>query len=111
LTELYLRLLFILMGASYDFKCAKCGYCEEISGEADCGMVFSTKPGICKDCNRLIDIIDRYQEWYLEKYPELRSSINVCPHCKGAHIELIDDLYCPRCGGPMEKGDLAAFWD
>ncbi len=99
------------MGASYDFKCTKCGYGEEISGEADCGMVFSTRPGLCKDCRRLVDVIDRYQDWYLGKHPELHSKIKTCPHCKGANIEFVMDLTCPRCGSPMQKGELTAFWD
>ncbi len=99
------------MGASYEYSCSNCGYREEISGEEDCGMVFSTRPGVCRDCKRLVDVIVNYQEWYLEKYPENGMLMNKCRLCKGTNIDFIERIDCPLCGENMKKGDLVAFWD
>ncbi len=37
------------MGTRYTFKCNKCGYDVESSGDYDCGMITEMRPYICNE--------------------------------------------------------------
>jgi len=48
-----------IMGRSYIFECAKCGYRAKVSGRADRGVAFFVQSILCRDCKELYDAVVR----------------------------------------------------
>jgi len=48
-----------VMGRSYWFECAKCGYRAKVSGRADRGVNLFVQTILCRDCRELYDVVTR----------------------------------------------------
>lgn len=103
------------MGTHCTFTCCGCGYAEDISGGEDLGMFARTRTAVCPACRRLVDVVVAFNESHLSRYPEERGKLDRCPHCGGTELALLAEspeaIACPRCGKPMRKGAISAFWD
>ncbi len=98
------------MGASYKFRCRKCGYEAEVAGEKSFGMFARTETKRCTECNTITDVTTSYQDWFLKKNPELKDNLNKCGNCSSTKAVPWDGR-CPRCDELMEKGELVGLWD
>ena len=106
------------MGTSYTFKCDKCSYSVESSGETSSGMHYVVSPHICNDCKIITDVaIGMFGRPYLrasfdnpKKYelPDFimkrRNEFYKCEKCEGDNIIEWDAETgeCPKCEGKME---------
>ena len=60
------------MGTRYTFKCNKCGYDVESTGDLDYGFHAVLRPYICNDCNIVTDAIVGIQKNGLKTPEEMR---------------------------------------
>ncbi len=96
------------MGARFTFKCTKCNYTVESSGDKDCGMFAVVQPYICNDCRVVIDVqIGEYGKVIPpEKLDEeQKKSYYRCYECNGINLTLWSSKCrkCPKCGGRMQQ--------
>ena len=113
------------MGSLYTFKCNKCNYSVQTSGEHDVGMVAVTNTYVCNSCKEIVDVlIGLHGETFLKeeiriKKEQDRSLDGVefyrCPQCGSDNITEWDTQgkSCPKCHGNMsidENGEII-LWD
>ena len=106
------------MGQWYLFKCTKCDYRVESSGELDYGMQAVVRPFICNDCKEVVDVTVGEYGQVLDKNnpPEFDSEdFYICPICKGENLTVWYPRYrkCPKCGGWMKRDNdkPIVLWD
>ena len=117
------------MGTSCTFKCNKCGYDVQSTGDFDFGMVAVVRPYICNDCNIVTDaLVGEYgKEYPKESFenPEesglsdyivgMKDEFYTCEECDGKNLTLWNPKWrkCPKCSGRMklDKDGLMADWD
>jgi DNA-directed RNA polymerase subunit RPC12/RpoP len=116
-----------IVGAIYTFKCKKCSYDVESSGDFDFGMHAVVRPYICNDCNIVTDALVGQQgvEYPKEQIenpegndiPELvlldKDEYYTCEKCNGKNLTVWNPKWrkCPKCGHRMIKGSEIALWD
>lgn len=107
-----------IMGSTYLFRCTKCDYKVESSGELDWGMLAVVRPFICKDCTEVVDVTIGECGQVFEKNTKEKLRVDgmyKCPICKGENITVWHPRYrkCPKCGGWMkrDKGGPIMLWD
>ena len=116
------------MGTLYTFKCNKCGYDVESSGDFDFGMHAVVRPYICNDCNIVTDVLVGQQgvEYPKEQIEnpkgdeaskfllfEDKDEYYTCEKCNGKNLTVWNPKWrkCPKCGHRMIKGSEIALWD
>ena len=121
------------MGIRLTFKCNKCGYDVDSTGDLSYGMEAVLRPYICNDCNIVTDALvgiqgreypiewienpkgdevpDFVREWVLEE----EDSFYTCEECDGKNLTLWNPKWrkCPKCGGRMklDKDGGVIMWD
>ena len=116
------------MGRRYTFKCNKCGYNVESTGNLSCGMEAALCPYICNDCNIITDtMVGMYGVLYPynlisgmplnpkgDEVPEFlhfegedKDDYYTCKECNGKNLTVWNPYWrkCPKCGHRMIKGD------
>ena len=117
------------MGTSCTFKCNKCGYDVESTGDFDFGMVAVVRPYICNDCNIVTDaLVGKYGMEYPKEWihnpkgkdvPDfvsvMKDSFYTCEECDGKNLTLWNPKWrkCPKCSGRMklDKDGTVIMWD
>ena len=101
------------MGIWFEFTCEKCGYCVEVSGGKDFGMVAVVETMICRSCRELVDvIIGRYGKEGPTGDKDYDKNLGICPKCGGKELTVWKEQRpCPKCGGRMIKCRPTALWD
>lgn len=106
------------MGTTSLFKCTKCNYKVESSGQLDWGWTVAVRPFICKDCKIVVDIVvSEHREIGDTNLPPpmLKRESLKCPKCRGKNLTVWHPRYrqCPKCGGWMkkDKDGRITLWD
>ena len=117
------------MGMSYTFKCNKCDYNVESTGEVSVGMQAVLSPYICNDCNIITDVMvgmsgDVYlKEWFenpkespLSDFEvDMKDEFFTCGECDGDNLTDWNPRWrkCPKCNGRMvkDKNEPSLLWD
>ncbi len=117
------------MGTRYTFKCNKCGYDVESTGDLDYGFHAVLRPYICNDCNIVTDAIVGIQgmeypkEWIEnprgDEVPEFvleeKDDFYTCEECNGKNLTIWNPKWrkCPKCSGRMKlnKSGMVICWD
>ena len=121
------------MGMRCTFKCNKCGYDVESTGDLSYGMEAVLRPYICNDCNIVTDaIVGRYGVLYPynlisgmplstkgDRVPgfvlDMKNRFYTCEECNGKNLTVWNPKWrkCPKCGGRMklDKGGMVIMWD
>ena len=121
------------MGTRCTFKCNKCGYDVESTGDLSYGMEAVLRPYICNDCNIVTDaIVGMYGVLYPynlisgmplnPKGNEVQDFVHVedddfynCEECNGKNLTIWNPKWrkCPKCGGRMklDKDGMNVDWD
>ena len=112
----------------YTFKCNKCDYDVESSGNLYHGFFGSVCPYICNDCNIVTDtMVGRYGVLYPynlisgmplnpkgDEVPEFlhfegedKDDYYTCKECNGKNLTVWNPYWrkCPKCSHRMIKGD------
>ena len=113
----------------YTFKCNKCDYDVESSGNLYHGFFGSVCPYICNDCNIVTDALVGIQgmeypkEWIenpkgdevLDFVSEMKDRFYTCEECGGKNLTLWNPKWrkCPKCDGRMklDKDGMVIMWD
>ena len=117
------------MGSIYTFKCKKCSYNVESSGDFDFGMHAVVRPYICNDCNIVTDaLVGKYGREYPKEWIDnpkgkdvpdvvsvMKDSFYTCEECNGKNLTLWNPKWrkCPKCSGRMklDKDGMTVYWD
>ena len=112
----------------YTFKCNKCGYDVESTGDLSYGIESALRPYICNDCNIVTDtMVGMYGVLYPynlisgmplnpkgDEVPEFvhfeeedKDDYYTCKECNGKNLTVWNPYWrkCPKCGHRMIKGD------
>jgi len=105
------------MGSFYTFKCNKCDYDVESTGNLDYGMIAVLRPYICNDCNIVTDVlvggegreypkelIENPEGNYIPEFVLLeKDEYYTCRKCNGENLTIWNPKWrkCPKCGGRM----------
>ncbi len=99
------------MGTLYTFKCNKCKYSVQTSGQLDYGMVAVTDSYICNTCKRIVDVLvglggEKFtkDEILVRKKRMMNlmiSNFHLCTECGSDDITEWDitSKPCPKCDG------------
>jgi DNA-directed RNA polymerase subunit RPC12/RpoP len=99
------------MGQSYEFRCIRCGYAANVSGNTDAGLLVLIQTMICKTCSEVVDVVTGSSPGNQESTGELDERVNKCPNCGSGNLQRWTNRKCPKCGGRMKRGDLVTLWD
>ena len=95
------------MGELFVHKCGSCGYKVSVTGGIASGMRMTTRPMVCVDCRRLLDLPIRIhtEDGTRDLIPACRRVIKheVKPWSSGDP--------CPKCAGPILRGACSGDWD
>ena len=101
------------MGSSFEFKCDKCGYSACVSGGPDRGMVAYVETMVCLDCKELVDVLVAIEgRDGPVRDPSREEDFDRCPQCGGKSVtSWPKGRPCPKCGGPVARGEEVLHWD
>ena len=112
-----LNLIGGVMGQKYYYKCTRCNYSVESSGDIDYGMMAVVKPYICNRCKKVVDVlIGKHGQVITEKdlKGEQKNKFYLCWKCNSRNITEWDPVNhpCPKCGSKMVTSkEVVMFWD
>lgn len=97
------------MGQLRQFKCGSCGYEAEVSGGPDCGMIAQTVTVACEECKSLQDAVVILMDG---RSGEHKRKPLRCGRSAKHRVRLWTEAgECPKCGTPMETGEVTCLWD
>ena len=100
------------MGTVRNYACSRCRFCHEGLERFDALIAGPSFKVICHDCQELYDV-SREGGWPEEGSDWLPTPQEAqCPKGAKHRAELWpEDRPCPKCGKPMNEGEITIFAD